>query len=134
MTIATINTNKASGVASPFRRRNQPNFEENALLSLIIRGQLSSVSTTTADRIQRNSGTTSHSGPYVPRPGIVEAMEDIRDSSGTAPATIPQQRVRHSLDPPSRETRRDLFAILSEACRVAEACLPVEDDDESDDL
>jgi hypothetical protein len=120
MTRATNNTDKASGDTIL-------NFEDNALLLLLIRGQSSSVA---ADRIQRNSGTTGHhSGTSVPRPGFAEAMEEI-----VAATTIPQRRARPSLDPPSRETRRrNLYAMLLEACRLAEACQLVDNDDESEE-
>jgi hypothetical protein len=136
MTIATNNTNKASGDAIPYRRQYHPNFADNALNLLLIRGQSSS-SVTAADRIQRNSD----SGTYVRRSGLVEALEELfhhtssRDSPDTCPTTNPQRRLRHSLNPDSVETRRrNMSAILSEACRLAEACQLVEDDDESDDL
>jgi hypothetical protein len=139
MTRTTNNTNKASGDASPFRRQNHPKFADDALISLLIRGQLSS-SSVTADRIQRNSGTSGHSGTYVRRSGLVEAMEELihhtsRDSPNASPTTSPRGRVRYSLNPDSGATRRrDMGAILSEACRLVEACQLVEDDDESGDL
>jgi hypothetical protein len=143
MTRATNNTNKASGDASPFRRL-QNHYEDDALISLLIRGQQQSSSPVTADRrIQRNSGTTDPSGTYVSRSGLADAMEELFHhtniySPRASPTASPQRRARRSLNPAdSGETRRrEMNAILSEACRLTEACQLelVEDDDEVDDL
>jgi hypothetical protein len=137
MTRATNNTNKASESfqnTSRVGRWNHSNFEDNALLSLLIRGQALSD--------QRNSGTTVHSNTCVPRPaGLVGAMEEAvhltsRYPSGTSATTIPQRtRLPRSLGPPSDETmRRNLSALLSEAFQLVESCNLLDNDDESDDL
>jgi hypothetical protein len=143
-------TNKASGgdtSTSPFsRRRNHQNFEDDALIMLLIRGQSQSLAvTSTANRIQQRNSA----GTNVPRSaaGLVEAREEIfyitnttdsSDHTTSARTTSPQRRARHSLDSPSGDTRRreaDLSALLSEACQLAEASqLLVDDGDESEDL
>jgi hypothetical protein len=136
---APNNSNKAPDDSlqdtSRLRRWSHQNFEDDTLISLLMRGQSSS--------IQRNSRTTVHSGTHIPRTGLVEAMEAVDDlisryPSGTAATrTIPQLRARqHSSGPPTSEEtrRRNLSAVLFDACQLVEAYLLSDSDDESGDL
>jgi hypothetical protein len=129
MTRDTNNTNKPSdSLQDPNRPRRRitrllpNNLVDNSLL-VLIGGQASSSGTDT----ERNDSTRVYSGQ------VVEAAVPFtgRESTGAATSTSVRCRV-HFSSRSDEQMRRNLIAILTEACELVDAVLSEDDDNDSD--
>jgi hypothetical protein len=128
-----INTNITNKPSDSLQDPNRPrrritrllpnNLVDNSLL-VLIGGQASSSDSTDTER---NDSTRVYSGQ------VVEAAVPFtgRESTGAAASTSVRCRV-HFSSRSDEEMRRNLIAILTEACELVDAALSEDDDNDSD--